>query len=42
MESIQEIPDAIDLLTKNTASILDRRKALIWLDNSVSTKVSEI
>jgi hypothetical protein len=42
MESIQEIPDAIEILTKKTASVLDRRQALIWLDNSVFTKVSDV
>jgi hypothetical protein len=40
MDYIQEIPDAVENLTKEAKSEIDRRYALTWLDQTVEIKVS--
>lgn len=40
MDYIQEIPNAIEILTKEASSELDRRYAMTWLDRKVEVKVS--
>lgn len=40
MDYIKEIPDAVEILTKEAKSELDRRYALTWLDKTVDIKVS--